>query len=129
MTQERPTPFQALLAPRARKGSVAPQGNEAQLGVQDFRDFQASRPLPTSLGHRGTQERPGYLAWKVTEAPPGHRVLPLFLEAKEKRGTQEPPETQGPKAGAGTPGPRAGLVCPDSPEEKGPEVSRDSWET
>lgn len=45
-----------------------PKGNEAQSGVQDFRGFQASRPLPTSLGYLVTQGHQGYLAWKVSGA-------------------------------------------------------------
>ena len=31
-----------------------PKGNEARSGVQDFRGFQASPPLPTSLGYQVT---------------------------------------------------------------------------
>lgn len=126
--QEKPTPFQALAEPQDRKASEELQGNEAQSGVQDFRGFQASRPLPTSLGYLVTQEHQGYLAWKVIEGPQGHLGLPLFLEPKEMRGTQELQETQGPKDGVGTPGPRAGLACLVCREKKGPEVSKDSWE-
>lgn len=127
--QEKPIPFQGLLEPQDKKASEELQGNEAQSGIQDFRGFQASRPLPTSLGSLVTKGHQGYLAWKVIEGPQGHLGLLLFLEAKEMRGTQELQETQGPKDGVGTPGPRASLVCSVCQEKKGPEVSKDSWET
>lgn len=129
VTQERPTLFQALPEPQDKKGSEEFQGTEAQLGVQDFKGFQASHPLPTSLGYLATKGHRGYLAWQVIEAPQGHLDLLLSLEAKEMRGTQELRETQEPKDGVGTPGPRASLECLVSQEKKGPEVSKDSWET
>lgn len=62
VSQESPTFFQALLESQDKKGSEELQGNEAQLGVQDFRGFQASRPLPTFLGCLVTKGRQGYLA-------------------------------------------------------------------
>lgn len=129
VTQERPTPFQALPEPQDRKGSAEPQGNEALWGIPDFRAFQASPPLPTSLGYLVTQGLPGYLARKVTEAPRGRQGLLLFPEAKEMRGCQASPETQGARAGSGTQGPRADPACSGSREKKGPEESKDSWET
>lgn len=129
VTQERPTPFQALREPQDKRGSEEPQGSEAQSGVQDFGVSQASPPLPTSLGHLVTKGRRGYSAWKVIEVPQGHLGLLLFPEAKERRGTQELQETQGPKDGAETLGPKAGLACLVSQEKKGPEVSKDSWGT
>lgn len=116
VTQERPTPAQALSEPQDRKGSEEIQGNEAQSGVRDFRDFQESPHLPTSLGHLVTKGRRAYLAQKVIEGPRGHLDLLLSLEGKETRATQEPQETPGPKGGAGTLGPRAGLACSGSRE-------------
>lgn len=62
VTQETPTPFQALWESQDRKESKELQGNEAHLGVQDFRGSPASHPLPTSLGHLVTKGRQGYLA-------------------------------------------------------------------
>lgn len=129
VTQEKPTLFPALPEPQDKKGSEESQGNEAQSGVRDFRGFQASHPLPTSLGHLVTKGHREYLARKVIKAAQARLGLLLSLEAKEKTGTQELRETQGPKDGVGTPGPRAGLECSVSPEKKGPEVSKDSWET
>lgn len=61
-SQESPTPFQALPESQDKKGSEELQGNEAQWGVQDFRGFQASHPLPTFLGCLVTKGRRGYLA-------------------------------------------------------------------
>lgn len=129
VTQEKPTPFQALSEHQDRKGSKEFQGSEAQSGAQDCRDFQASPLLPTSLGHLVTKEPQGYSAWKVTEAHRAPQGLLLFREAKEKKGTPEFWEAQEPKDGAGTPGPRAGLACSVSQEIKGLGVSKDSWET
>lgn len=62
VSQESPTSFQALPESQDKKGTEELQGNEAQLGVQDFRGFQASHPLPTFLGRLGTKGRQGYLA-------------------------------------------------------------------
>lgn len=62
VTQETPTPFQALWESQDRKESTELQGNEAHLGVQDFRGSPASRPLPTSLGYLVTKGHQGYLA-------------------------------------------------------------------
>lgn len=46
VTEENPTPFQALWDLQGRKERGEPQGNAAQPEVQDFRDF------PASLRHR-----------------------------------------------------------------------------
>lgn len=127
--QERPTPFQALQEPQDKKESKEFQGKEAHLGVQDFRGTQASHPVPTSLGCLVIKVQQGYLARKVMQAPWGHLGLLLFLEAKAMRGSQELQETQAPKDGLGTLDPRVGLACSVSQEKKGPEVSKDSWET
>lgn len=47
---------------------LPPKGNEALWGIPDFRAFQASPPLPTSLGYLVTQGLPGYSARKVSRA-------------------------------------------------------------
>lgn len=62
VTQERPTPAQALSEPQDKRGNEASQGNEAQSGVQDFRVSQASPPLPTCLARLVTKGRRAYLA-------------------------------------------------------------------
>lgn len=62
VSQERPTPCRVLAEPRDKRGSKEFQGNEAQLGIQDNKDFQGSHPLPTSLGRLVTKGPRGYLA-------------------------------------------------------------------
>lgn len=62
VTEERLTSCQALWESQDRKENRELQGNEAHLGIQDFRGSLASRPLPTSLGHLVTKGRQGYLA-------------------------------------------------------------------
>lgn len=42
VTEENPTPFQALWDLQDRKGNGEPQGSAAQLEAQDFRGFPAS---------------------------------------------------------------------------------------